>query len=434
MKVLKILIVAAVLLTAFTQLQAIPDAPILQVDTLVNLSKTGGGVAGGALFLPDGNIIALWKSIPHVIDSKTGEVIRRMDTVHSSLLHEPRLTINGLRLGGISMGPKLNVWDVPSGKIIFQTIKKMMSFCFSPDGTKMYVTLPNDADNPGTIVIYDMATFEEIDRLSYPNMTWGSQIDISPDGQTLAVSVGYKVNDTFSNKFILINLSDKQNYTTIESLKLQINSMEFSPDGKQVAFVYNGADGENYIYIYNLNTMEKKLIRLNELSALLGINVKLLGQPSFIDDNTILFEASDWPITKTYHLSLNIKENRIKCIINLINNFSVDIKDSTILLCNQRGVIGYLNKTIAPVKDLVIPKENNITYKNSQLVYFSDEPFIGESYLYDINGKLIAYLGTQLFKSGKNTLSVNLPLLNNIYLLTIISDTEQISKKFLVER
>ena len=43
------------------------------------LGKTGYCEAGGALFLPDGNIIALWKCIPHIIDGKTGWICKPND-------------------------------------------------------------------------------------------------------------------------------------------------------------------------------------------------------------------------------------------------------------------------------------------------------------------------------------------------------------------
>ncbi|MEI6089513.1 MAG: T9SS type A sorting domain-containing protein [bacterium] len=428
-----IVLAVAILLAAFSQLRAIPDVPTLQVDTLVDLSKTGGGEAGGALFLPDGNIIAIWKSIPHVIDSKTGEVIRRMDTIKASPLNYPRITKNGLRFGAISEGIKLKIWDVPTGKLLFQPKNSIYDFCFSPDGTKLYGALSNEKDNPGTIVVYDMATFEEIERLSFTSVTWGGPIDISPDGQTLAVSVGYKINDTFNNKFILINLNDKQNYTSIESLKLQINSMEFSPDGNQVSFLYNGSD-DLYIYIYNLETKEKKYIRKAELSVLFGgANIAAIGKPKFIDSNHIYSGFKDGTGKLWYSFSWNIPENRIKNYFDFLGPVSVGVNDSILLFCNGAGVIGITNKKAVPVKDIIVPKENNITYKNNQLEYFSNKPFIGESYLYDINGKLIAYLGTQLFKSGNNTIPVNHPILNGVYLLTIISDTEYISKKFMVE-
>ncbi|MEI6091169.1 MAG: T9SS type A sorting domain-containing protein [bacterium] len=427
-----ILLIVAIAIAAFTPLRAIPDAPILQVDTLVDLSKTGGGEAGGALFLPDGNIIALWKSIPHVIDSKTGEVIRRMDTVHSSTVFNPKLTKDGTKLVAISEGLKLNVWDVPSGKIIFQTKKEIMSFCISPDGTKMYITLPNNTDNPRIIAVYDMATSEEIERLAYPNMTFGYHIDISPDGQTLAVSVGKKINDNTDNQFILINLNDKQNYTTIESLQMQIYSMEFSPDGKQIAFRYDNGNGENYNYIYNLDTKEKKFIKIQELSTLFGFKVAYMGNPKFVDNNTILFQIGSEMDENIYYFSWNISENRLKNYVKLIYNQSIDVKNDLVLFCNSFGVIGYINKDIVPVINN-IQKEVLLTYIDHRLEYLSDISFKGESIIYDLTGKTIMNLGIQQFVIGKNIIRINQPLPRGIYILTINDKTNQLSYKFIVE-
>jgi WD40 repeat protein len=432
MKVLKILIVAAVLIAAFTQLRAIPDVPILQVDTLVNLSKTGGGEAQGALFLPDGNIIAIWKGRPMIIDSKSGEIIRNLDALPSGYASDPKITKDGTRLITRVTGPELAIWDIPSGKIIKQFKFQVGWCCISPDGTKLYITLPNKNDNPGTIAVYDMATFEEIERLSYTSVTWGSQIDISPDGQTLAVSVGYKVNETFSNKFILINLNDKQNYTTIESLKLQINSMEFSPDGKQVAFLYNGPD-DIYIYIYNLETKEKKYIREQELEALFGIKFYYISSPVFVSNDRLVFSCIDLSKKFNYYLSWDLYENKTKNLIDFKYNQSIDIKDTTILLCNQGGIIGYLNKSIVPVKENQILNKNYLNYHNNQLEYDTDKSFIGTSMVYDTTGKMIIDLGSQPFVIGKNIIRINQPMMKGVYLLTINDKTNQSSYKFIVE-
>ncbi|MEI6092027.1 MAG: WD40 repeat domain-containing protein, partial [bacterium] len=211
----KILIVAAVLIAAFTQLQAQPAVATINVDALTNLAKTGGGEAGGALFLPDGNIIALWKGRPLIVDSKSGEIIRNLDALASGFASSPEVTKDGTRLVTKVTGPKLAVWDIQSGKIIHQIDYDISYFCLSPDGTKLFVTLPNKAEHPGIISIYDMITFKEIETLSYFSLKSAYSIDISPDGLTLAVSVGKTPNgssDTQTNQVVLINLNDKENY------------------------------------------------------------------------------------------------------------------------------------------------------------------------------------------------------------------------------
>jgi hypothetical protein len=105
----------------------------------------------------------------------------------------------------------------------------------------------------------------------------------------------------------------------------------------------------------------------------------------------------------------------------------------TLLLCNQRGALAYLNKFIVPVVDNKIPNENYITFSNNQLEYYSDKAFAGESMIYDTTGKLIVNIGTQPFISGKNIIRINKILPTGVYILTIKSSTEQISKKFIVE-
>ena len=91
---LAVIITAMFLLTAKTNAQ--PNVPILEVDTLVDLSKTTGfGHASGAYFLPDGNIIVLWKDSPIIIDSKTGEIIRELEALPNNGISDPLLSKDG---------------------------------------------------------------------------------------------------------------------------------------------------------------------------------------------------------------------------------------------------------------------------------------------------------------------------------------------------
>ena len=232
---------------------------------------------------------------------------------------------------------------------------------------------------------------------------------------------------------ILIDLKDKTKYTVLETFDPQVNSMEFSPDGKQIAFLHYGQSLEDvYIYIYNLETKEKKYIRLDELSALFGIKFYGIGIPSFVDNNTIPFEISDLSDNHHYQITWNITDNKIINYINLIYNQSIDLKDSTVLVCNYFGVIGYLNKNKVPVKENKI-ETDYLSYRNNQLEYNSDKSFLGQMIIYDTTGKMILNLGSHYFVVGQNTIRVNQLLPTGTYILTIINGTEQISKKFIVE-
>ncbi len=188
-----------------------------------------------------------------------------------------------------------------------------------------------------------------------------------------------------------------------------------------------------YIYIYDLETKEKKYIRREELSNIFDMDIFSLGNPQFIDANTIMYEASDLSDAHHYHFSRNINENRIKNFININYTQSVVVNDSLLLLCNQLGVIGYLNKNIVSVKDFSLSNDIFLIYNNNQLEYYSNESFTGESFIYDTTGKQVLNLGSQTFVIGRNTIQINQPLPIGVYLLTIKNDTNQFSYKFIVE-
>ncbi|MEI6090364.1 MAG: T9SS type A sorting domain-containing protein [bacterium] len=433
--VLAFAIMIAVFILPGAVVKTQPNVPTINVDTLCDLSKTVQGEASGAFFLPDGNIIVIKGDTPYIIDSKSGEILRTLDKSPIETALYPELSKDGTKLLATVMGPKLAVWDVPTGKITYPIEKDIHYFCISPDGTKLYVTLPNKAEHPGLIAIYDMINFQEIETLTYYGLQSAYSIDISPDGQTLAVSVEkkpYGSSDTQTNQVILINLNDKENYTVVEPAGAGFLTMQFSPDGRRIASLYN--DGNHTcIYIYNLETKEKKYIKREELSTLFGFDVFGIGNPSFINEKVIMTAISNLSGSIRYCFTWNILENGVKNYIEFNTNRTIDFKDSLILLCNQRGVIGYLNKTIVPVKDLSLPNENYLSYNNNQLEFYSDKSFQGSTQVFDLTGKMVAYLGAQAFVMGKNIIQINQPLAIGVYIFTIKSGTEQNSYKFIVE-
>jgi WD40 repeat protein len=252
MKVLRIIIVAAVLIAAITQLQAQPNVPILEVDTLVYLGKTEIGKAAGAFFLPDGNIIAVWKGRPLIIDSKSGEIIRKLDSIPmiSGYNAKSKITKNGLYLF-VESAIGLAICERSSGHII-KYLDDVVNFCLSADDTKLYTTVNKRVDDPGLIIEYNIPTFERVDRFLSQNLLASAFIAASPDGKTLALSVYKKPANEYdkaTNQVILIDLKDKTKYTVLETLEPTVYSLEFSPDGKQLTFLYVGPNLNIYIYI-----------------------------------------------------------------------------------------------------------------------------------------------------------------------------------------
>ncbi len=420
----RLLIFAAIVLATVLQAQSQPNVPTLQVDTLCNLGKTIPGEASGAYFLPDGNIIAVIRDTPLIVDSKSGEILRRLDSLIGQDVQCPKVSPDGRYLIAFTYKGTA-VWDILSGKIL-KFIGNTTDYCFSPDGTKLYV-IGGNPNSFGAVRIYDMNTLEEVER--FCSATGGIWMDISPDGNSLVVSVQKKPNasnDKKTSQLILVNLNDKKNYTAVETLQSQIYFMEFSPDGKQIAFLYNDGNNDHYIYIYNLVTKEKKYIREQELETLFGYPSLLSGHPKFISSTTLSFVFSK------YTLVWNTEDNQLKKLIKFLP-WSISSYNDTLILCTQNGLIGFLNKNIVPVKENEIPNESYLKYNNNQLEYFSAKFFVGEAKIYDISGKQIADIGKKSFIFGKNTIPINQVLPVGVYILTINGGTEQISQKFIVE-
>jgi hypothetical protein len=189
-----------------------------------------------------------------------------------------------------------------------------------------------------------------------------------------------------------------------------------------------------YIYIYNIETNEKKYIKRTELSTLFGgVNIAAIGKTTFIDDNHIYSGFRDWTGQIWYSFSWNILENRITNYFDFLGPVSVAVNDSSLLFCNGAGVIGLTDKKAVPVKDVTISNEYYLKYYNNQLEYHSNKSFTGQSMVYDTTGKLILNIGTQQFVIGNNIIKINQNLPIGIYILTMLDKTEQFSYKFIVE-
>ncbi|MEI6092023.1 MAG: T9SS type A sorting domain-containing protein [bacterium] len=434
MRAKHLVLAVAILLATFTQLHAQPVAETLTVDTLCYLGKNVAGEAGGAYFLPDGNIIVSWKDTPLIIDAKTGETFRSLESCNSDFVINAKVSKDGKRLAAIKGGSYLVVWDIITGKVL-KTFGNVNGYCITHNSEQLYI-IGGNSSGLGAVRVLDMNTLEEIERFgSFPS---GFHIDISPDGQTLALSVHKTPDneyDKMTNQIVLINLNDKKNYTIVETLLSGVKSMEFSPDGKQIAFLHESSSYEDiYIYIYNIETKDKKLITNKQLSALFGnIGIAALGKPFFVDNNTLLFDLIGSLDKNYWFLDWNIIENRIKYYINSKNNYNIETRENSILLCTYFGVIGFLDKDIVPVKDDLTTIETYLKYSNNHLEYYSDKSFLGESTIYDTTGKMITTVGPQPFVIGKNIIRINQPLLKGVYILTINDKTNQLSYKFMVE-
>jgi hypothetical protein len=187
-----------------------------------------------------------------------------------------------------------------------------------------------------------------------------------------------------------------------------------------------------YIYIYNLETKEKKYIYQKDIGKLSKFNELGIGRPAFLDNNTMMFLVGDIVNNGYSSFIWKIKESTV---YKFIRNYpsSIDVNNGSILLCTARGAISILDSIIVSVNDNHSSNNDFLLYHNNQLEYYSDKSFIGQSIIYDTTGKMISNLGSQPFVIGKNIIRINQSLLKGVYILTIKNGTEQLSYKFVVE-
>ncbi|MEI6089487.1 MAG: T9SS type A sorting domain-containing protein [bacterium] len=414
------------------------DYPVTNVNIKCSgvLYNKAYGLFTGALFLPGSNYILVlqnveenpdYNSTPIVFDPDNCEVIREFETLNKSKIYDPVITKDGKYLIADSdLG--IIVWDIATGHIV-KKLKQCVRFCLSADGSKIYSTKNGDDNHSGIIRVYDIVTFEETEIFSDHDF-WGAQeIACSPDGNTLAVSVshypiGDPNNDT-SASVILINMNKNLEYKIVDNFRPPIGNLNFSPNGKYLAFTQRVPYMYSTVRIYNLITNEKECIYDSDLKLLFNQWDWMRGFLTFFDSNTISFVFGDNSVI------WNINEHRINGAISF-RAFYNDIKSDKILMCDDVG-----NIVIEDISSLSVDKikvyKNYITFINNQLEITSDKTYIAEVFIYDLNGKLVSNLGSTAFVNGKNNIIVNQSLAKGVYILNINSDAEQISKKFIIE-
>jgi len=421
-----IILVLSLTTTFQTKAQSQTDVPVIQVtDTLCNLTCGNVGTSTGVMFLPDGNsILAVWEGRPLIVDAYSGNIIRRLDSIPSSDVSNPKLSKDGSKLIATRMGPKFEVWDISTGKVIKMSDDIISRFCLSPDGTKLYCTKWKDESNQSVIAVYDMNNFERTETFCN-NFNAAGDIAISPDGQTLAVEVfkdPENENDKKTTQVILIDLKDKSNYTVIETLEPSVYSIAFSPNGKNLAFAYVGQNPNIYICIYNLETKTNTYILKSEMEKLIGSDASF-GNPLFLNDDILILSSAPSDLT------WSINENKFKKIINF-NAICADVNGNKLLLCGHLGSLAILDFTKVNVQDKTIQNISNITYNNNQLRFYSEKTFVSDVQIFDLSGKTVFYLAPQSFVSGQNIVPIDKSLPAGVYIVVINNGSEQISRKF----
>jgi len=192
------------------------------------------------------------------------------------------------RLLAVSTGKTIKLVDANTGEMVKELRghkKGVVSIAFSPDGSFL-ASVSKDA----TIILWDIATGDEISRLTGAGKGFHAALSISPDGNILAEGGCTKFSPGFSGclkgRIRLVNLETRATLFEQEWHPTWVNSIDFSPDGKYVAFGSQSEERDGY---------EKRGGLLTVIEVATGDTVKriylkkqTIGPVKFSPDNKFL--------------------------------------------------------------------------------------------------------------------------------------------------
>ena len=168
---------------------------------------------------------------------------------------------------------ELKIWNLDTGECLLQfdyNSTRIDDLDFNQDGSILAVALnvpredgPNWwANVDGVLRIIDVATGEIIAEKIFNNMLYA--LDVSPDGETVAIALGYDENTDASAKIYRVN-----DLSLVRSLphNWKAHSVCFSPDGEKIAVSYDGTNTSIWSTSGNLTRRTKS----NHAGDVIGI-------------------------------------------------------------------------------------------------------------------------------------------------------------------
>ena len=242
-----------------------------------------------AVLSPDGKfVIAAYSDSVKIFDRASGKFMKEFfgqggDPEELSMSSDSRF------LSGIEYG-QTEVWDMNTGKVIFQTgdyyESRMFCAAISPDG-KRIVT----GGEKRLTEIFDISTGKNVLTLSgYLNNVdekllshsygyWVALINeakLSPDGKLIAVG-------RTGNNVKLIDFSTGRVMRTLSGHKSMVISLAFSTDGKLLAT--GGLDGQSIVWDVEKGTIIRKISSPDESMPVFSVDISHDGK---------MLAAADW--------------------------------------------------------------------------------------------------------------------------------------------
>jgi WD40 repeat protein/class 3 adenylate cyclase len=174
----------------------------------------------------------------YVLDSQSGEILRKLETGKDTLLMVPGVSPDGTLAAAGNIEGTIYFWEVSSGELV-KTLT-CLSFAkiiqWSPDGSKIAMLCYDFGQTINIIQVVDAQTFEtqlriEGDRKSQP-YNW---IRWSPDSTRIAVGGGSDEVGSLTNPVYVYDASSGEELLKIVKHTGQLSRIDWSPDGKRLA-------------------------------------------------------------------------------------------------------------------------------------------------------------------------------------------------------
>jgi WD40 repeat protein len=216
---------------------------------------------------PDGKTTATGGEDVRLWETKTGRVIRRIETSAVTLAFSPdgKTLVTGggrsLRLWSLETGLETTPWQ-------FRSTRLLRSVVFSPDGKTLAV-----GDEQAVVQLLDVATGQPIWQHDMQTIAESLSLAFSPDGKTLAcagawnqlglggITLNLQGRVTVAGKegyfVLLLDTTTGKEVRRLAGLKDNIKSVAFSPDGQTIAassrdgriLLWDAATGKERLHI-----------------------------------------------------------------------------------------------------------------------------------------------------------------------------------------
>jgi WD40 repeat protein len=174
----------------------------------------------------------------YVLDSQSGEILRKLDTGKETLLLLPGVSPDGTLAAAGDYEGTIYFWEVSSGELV-KTLTCLSwghIVQWSPDGSMIAMLCVDYDANINIIQVLDSQTYEPLHRIEGDliSQTY-SWIRWSPDSTRIAVGGGSDEYGSLTNPVYVYDASSGEELLKIVKHTGQLMQVDWSPDGRRLA-------------------------------------------------------------------------------------------------------------------------------------------------------------------------------------------------------